>query len=86
MDPADKNDSTQYSSQLLQQKRSISVYEVPRNLTPSSESLKNYDWERLQEHYANAMEKHGTAEEDLRAQTSKLLEVSLSYPLRKGNL
>ncbi|KAE8314105.1 hypothetical protein RU639_005333 [Aspergillus parasiticus] len=79
MDPADKNDSTQYSPQMLQRKRSISVYEVPRNLTPSFEGLKDYDWGRLQEHYANAMEKHGTAEEDLRAQISKLLEVFMAW-------
>ena len=83
MDAADKNDSTEYLPQLLQQKRSISVYEVPRNLTPSSEDLKNYDWGHLQEHYANAMEKHGRAEEDLRAQISKLLEVPLSYSVRE---
>ncbi|KAB8257552.1 hypothetical protein BDV32DRAFT_127340 [Aspergillus pseudonomiae] len=79
MDAADKNDSTEYLPQLLQQKRSISVYEVPRNLTPSSEDLKNYDWGHLQEHYANAMEKHGRAEEDLRAQISKLLEVFMAW-------
>ncbi|KAE8320847.1 hypothetical protein BDV39DRAFT_187072 [Aspergillus sergii] len=86
MDPADKNDSTQYSPQMLQRKRSIGVYEIPRNLTPSFEGLKDYDWSRLQEHYANAMEKHGTAEEDLRAQISKLLEVYSPYPLRKDIL
>ncbi|UDD65360.1 hypothetical protein AFCA_012543 [Aspergillus flavus] len=79
MDTADKNDSTQYSPQMLQGKRSISVYEVPGNLTPSFEGLKDYDWGRLQEHYANAMEKHGTAEEDLRAQISKLLEVFMAW-------
>ncbi|OGM39954.1 hypothetical protein ABOM_011261 [Aspergillus bombycis] len=79
MDPADKNDSTQYLPQLLRQKRSTGVYEVPRNLTPSSEDLTNHDWERLQEAYTNAMEKHGTAEEDLRAQISKLLEVFMAW-------
>ncbi|KAE8376190.1 hypothetical protein BDV26DRAFT_294322 [Aspergillus bertholletiae] len=79
MNPADKNDFTQCSPQLLQQKRKISVYEDPRNLMLSSEDLLNYDWGRLQEHYASTMEKHGTAEEDLRAQISKLLEVFIAW-------
>ena len=41
-----------------------------------AEDLRDCDWEQLEEKYAKAMEEHGTTEEELRAQTAKLLEVN----------
>ena len=41
-----------------------------------AEDLRDCDWEQLEEKYAKAMEGHGTTEEELRAQTAKLLEVN----------
>ncbi|KAE8350580.1 hypothetical protein BDV28DRAFT_138836 [Aspergillus coremiiformis] len=78
MDPTG-NDSTQCSLQSLQPKQRISVDQFPQNLILSSEELKGYDWEHLQEQYTKAMETHGAAEEDLRVQTSKLLEVFMGW-------
>lgn len=79
MDPTGKIDSSQCSPQLFRIKESISVYEAPRSLCPSSEDLQDYDWEHLQETYTKTMEKHGTVEEDLRAQISRLLEVFMAW-------
>jgi hypothetical protein len=85
MDPPGRNEFDQSSPELLQDKQSTSVNEVSQNLSPSPEDLRNYDWQLLQEHYTDAMEIHGAAEEDLRAQISKLLEVLyLKNPIRKN--
>lgn len=40
--------------------------------------LQQYDWHRLQEKYADAMDEHSRVEEDLRSETTKLLEVMAS--------
>lgn len=52
--------------------QSAKLEHVPRIV----EDLRDYNWEQLQEKYATAMEDHGRSEENLRAQTAKLLEVS----------
>lgn len=40
-----------------------------------TQGLDNYDWDQLQEKYTDAMDEHSRVEEDLRAQTTKLLDV-----------
>lgn len=42
-----------------------------------TKGLGDCDWDQLQERYAEAMEEHGRVEENLRAETAKLLEVVL---------
>lgn len=42
-----------------------------------TKGLGDCDWDQLQERYAEAMEEHGQVEENLRAETAKLLEVVL---------
>lgn len=37
--------------------------------------LDQCDWDQLEERYADAMDEHSRVEEDLRGQTTKLLEV-----------
>ncbi|KAJ5180389.1 hypothetical protein N7492_003599 [Penicillium capsulatum] len=39
-----------------------------------TQGLEQYDWDQLQEKYADAMDEHSRVEEDLRAETTKLLE------------
>ncbi|KAF7593876.1 hypothetical protein BBP40_010687 [Aspergillus hancockii] len=78
MDPAGRNGFNQYSPGLPQDKNTR-VNVVSQNVSPSPEDLRNYDWEHLEEHYTNAMKIHGVAEEDLRAQISKLLEVFMAW-------
>lgn len=41
-----------------------------------ADELKNYDWDQLLEKYADAMEEHAQADEQVRNQTAKLQEVS----------
>lgn len=40
-----------------------------------TQDLEQYDWDQLQEKYTDAMDEHSRAEEDLRAETARLLEV-----------
>lgn len=40
--------------------------------------LEDCDWDQLQEKYADAMEQHGRVEENLRLETAKLMEVSIT--------
>lgn len=52
---------------------------VDSPLQPASdlaEELQNYDWDQLLEKYADAMEEHARADEQVRNQTAKLQEVS----------
>lgn len=49
---------------------------TPQDMQQLAEDLRDCDWEQLEEKYAKAMEEHGTTEEELRAQTAKLLEVN----------
>lgn len=44
-----------------------------------TQGLEQYDWDQLQEKYADAMDEHSRVEEDLRAETTKLLEVMTSF-------
>ena len=41
--------------------------------------LDGCDWNELQEKYVDAMDEHSRVEDDLRAETTKLLEVGLEY-------
>lgn len=45
------------------------------NLLCSSQDLADYDWERLQEKFSEAMEEHAQVERDLQEQTTQLLKV-----------
>lgn len=40
-----------------------------------TKGLEDCDWDQLHERYVNAMDEHSRMEEDLRAETAKLLEV-----------
>lgn len=42
-----------------------------------TQGLEECDWDQLQEKYTDAMDEHSRVEEDLRAETAKLLEVML---------
>ncbi|KAJ5727108.1 hypothetical protein N7493_004928 [Penicillium malachiteum] len=42
-----------------------------------TQGLEQYDWDKLQEKYTDAMDEHSRVEEDLRAQTTNLLDVSV---------
>lgn len=42
-----------------------------------TKGLEDCDWDQLQERYADAMDEHSRVEENLRAETAKLLEVVL---------
>ncbi|KAE8147561.1 hypothetical protein BDV25DRAFT_30525 [Aspergillus avenaceus] len=53
--------------------------DAPGGWSVSPNELKSCSWELLQEQFACAMEKHGNAEEDLRGQISKLLEVFMGW-------
>ncbi|CAI7637744.1 unnamed protein product [Penicillium glandicola] len=44
-----------------------------------TEGLEDCNWEQLQGKYADAMEKHGRVEENLRVETAKLLEVFMAW-------
>lgn len=47
-----------------------------------TEGLEECDWDQLQDRYADAMDEHSRVEENLRAETAKLLEVVvLGMPL-----
>lgn len=43
-----------------------------------TQGLEACEWTQLQEKYTDAMDEHSRVEEDLRAETAKLLEVVLS--------
>ena len=47
----------------------------PQNPSQSSGSLRDHDWDQLQDEYIDSMEKHEQAEQKLRGHVSKLLEV-----------
>lgn len=47
----------------------------PQPASGLAEEIQHYDWDQLQEKYAATMEEHSRAEEDLRGETAKLLEV-----------
>ncbi|KAJ5358591.1 uncharacterized protein N7496_011004 [Penicillium cataractarum] len=66
----------------------------PRNLEPMQSSssdaeftivnrltrgLEDCDWDQLQEKYTDAMDEHSRVEDDLRAETAKLLEVFTAW-------
>lgn len=40
-----------------------------------TQGLAEYDWDQLQEKYTDAMDEHSRVEEELRAETARLLEV-----------
>lgn len=40
-----------------------------------TQRLEDCDWDQLQEKYTDAMDEHSRVEDDLRAETAKLLEV-----------
>jgi hypothetical protein len=44
-------------------------------VTQLTRGLEDCDWDQLQEKYTDAMDEHGRVEDDLRAETAKLLEV-----------
>lgn len=54
--------------------------ELPR-VSQLTHGLEDCDWEQLQERYADAMDEHGRVEENLRAETARLVEVPLSEVL-----
>ncbi|KAJ5088158.1 hypothetical protein N7456_011774 [Penicillium angulare] len=41
--------------------------------------LEQYDWSQLQEKYTDAMDEHSRAEEDIRAETAKLMEAFTAW-------
>lgn len=43
----------------------------------TTKGLEDCDWEQLQERYADAMDEHSRIEENIRAETARLLEVVL---------
>lgn len=45
----------------------------------TGDSIQGLDWVQLQEVYANVMDSHGKAEEEVKTQTSNLLEVFMSW-------
>jgi hypothetical protein len=46
-------------------------------VTRLTQGLEDCDWDQLQEKYTDAMDEHSRVEDDLRAETAKLLEVRL---------
>ena len=44
-------------------------------VTRLTQGLEECDWDQLQERYMDAMDEHSRVEDDLRAETAKLLEV-----------
>ncbi|KAJ5675861.1 hypothetical protein N7462_008758 [Penicillium macrosclerotiorum] len=44
-----------------------------------TQGLENCDWDQLEEKYTGAMDEHSRAEEDLRAETAKLLEIFTAW-------
>ncbi|KAJ6013271.1 hypothetical protein N7540_007862 [Penicillium herquei] len=44
-----------------------------------TQGLEQYDWDQLQEKYTDAMDEHSRVEEDLRAQTTNLLEAFTAW-------
>lgn len=48
-------------------------------VTRLTRGLEDCDWNELQEKYVDAMDEHTRVEDDLRAETTKLLEVGLEY-------
>lgn len=44
-------------------------------VTRLTQGLEDCDWDQLQEKYTDAMDEHSRVEDDLRAETAKLLEV-----------
>lgn len=44
-------------------------------VTRLTQGLEDCDWNELQEKYVDAMDEHSRVEDDLRAETAKLLEV-----------
>jgi hypothetical protein len=44
-------------------------------VTRLTQGLEGCDWDQLQERYVDAMDEHSRVEDDLRAETARLLEV-----------
>ncbi|KAF3403663.1 hypothetical protein F1880_009454 [Penicillium rolfsii] len=48
-------------------------------VTRLTQGLEDCDWDQLQEKYTDAMDEHSRVEDDLRAETAKLLEVFTAW-------